>query len=143
MKVTLHHPESKQGFPVILDEDGNVMPVAAGIAAVLEKVGMTYPVFAACCGIDTSTLRQYGSSRNITANVLNMLALVLEDPSGARKKYATREALKLTPIEKDVLVRNKKGENWAEIGRSYGFSRQRAFQIAETAKGKLPKRGGE
>lgn len=145
MKVTLYHPSSEQGFPVILDDDGNLMDVAEGIAAVLERIDMSYPVFAACCGVDPSTLRQYGrrsvEHHNVTANVLNMLGLVLEDPVGARKKYAA--AISLTPIEKDILTRHKNGESWAGIGRTLGLSRQRVFQIAETARGKLPKRGGE
>jgi len=140
MKVTLHHPASKEGYPVILDDDGTVMSDQEGIAAILQKVGMSYPEFAAVCGIKPITLRQYGNCRVITANVLNMLRLVLEDVKAVRAKHVPPP---LNQKEKRVLALLKKGDGWAEIGRKMGFTRQQAFQVGEIANGKIAKvKGG-
>jgi len=43
----------------------------------------------------------------------------------------------LSPREKDVFIRHFQGESYDQIGHAYGFTRQRAYKLAKTARQKL------
>lgn len=135
MKVTLEHPDSKHGYPVILDDAGSVMEIASGVSAVLTQTGTTYEAFAAYCNIKPATLRQYGRRANTPANVLNMLHLLLTSPDMVRR-HVTSTSLKLTEEERRVLAMLRRKMSFPQIGKELGISRQRAFEIAQAARGK-------
>lgn len=148
MKVTLDHPESKHGYPVILDDNGTVMPVDKGIETALNRVGVSYEQFAAYCDILPPTLRQYGRRCNAPANVLNMIGLILDDPKRIGD-HVTKGAMALTDMESQVLTMTGAGLTYSQIAaamsnnRKNKMTRQRAFQIAEAARGKLDMPKGE
>lgn len=135
MKVTLDHPASKHGFPVILDDDGKVMDEAAGIAAVLERAGVTVAEFAAFCDILPDTVAKYGRGRRAPGQVLNALGLVLKSRGEVIGKSGQKPQFSDTELE--VLALREKGLSYAAIGKKLGIVRQRAHQIAQAAEGKL------
>lgn len=139
MKVTLKHPKSINGFPVILDDDDSPLSPAEGIDAVLRKTNTSPAEFAAFCGILPTTLRQYGRRDTVPANVLNVLTILLEDgPDAARAQAGP--SIQLTAIEKQVAAMVRKGMTYEQIAEKLGITRQRAHQIMEAAIGK---KGGE
>jgi DNA-binding NarL/FixJ family response regulator len=140
MKVTLDHPESKHGYPVILNDTGDLMEVAEGIAEAIRRSDCTYEQFAAYCNIKPATLRQYGRRAIAPANVLNMLGILLESPDAIRR-HVSADALKLTADEQRVLKDLRDCKTYAQIAKSMKVTRQRAFEIASAARGKRKKGG--
>lgn len=134
MKITLDHPDAKCGYPVIVDDDGNVMPEHVGIAAVLKKSGISHAAFAAFCGILPTTLARYGRQSKAPGHVLNALGQVL------KTKGSVAFAAKPKPLsktERDIANLRIRGKTFTEISRTMGISRQRAHQIAQAAMGKM------
>jgi hypothetical protein len=136
MKVTLNHPESKHGYPVILDDDGSLMNTAEGIEKGISKIGITPPQFAAYCNILPTTLSQYGRRTTTPANVLNMLGILLKDPKSAMS-HVSKGALELSDIEREVTTLKREGLSYVEIAKKLKIpTRQRVWQIAQAAAGK-------
>lgn len=139
MKVTLNHPNAINGFPVVLDDAGEVMRPSDGIALALNKTGTTPAQFAAFCGILPTTLRQYSRRTNVPANILNMLRILIEEgPQAARSKAGP--SIQLTKVERQVSGMVRKGMTFEAIAETLGLTRQRAHQIMEAATGK---KGGD
>lgn len=132
MKITLDHPSAERGFPVILDDDGNVMPEHDGIEAVLKKVNLSLPAFAAFCGILPTTLARYGRQSKAPGHVLNALGMVLKTKGAAAKGVSSN----LTKNEREILCLRAQGKTFTQIAKILGISRQRAHQIAQAADGK-------
>jgi predicted transcriptional regulator len=134
MKVTLNHPESVNGFPVIVDGDGNVVPQSEGIPAILEKTGVSIPEFAAYCGVLPSTITKYAKTNKTPGHVLNALGLVLKTKGEIVRKANPPE---LTATEQKIVALRDAGFSFGDIARKIGGSRQRAHQILQAAIGKL------
>lgn len=139
MKVTLNHPKALNGFPVVLDDEGRVLPPSNGIDAVLTKTSTSPAQFAAFCGILPTTLRQYGRRKNVPANVLNVLRILLEEGPDAARAHAG-DSIRLTSTERAVVAMVGKGMTFEAIAEGLGITRQRAHQIMEAAIGK---KGGD
>lgn len=131
MKITLDHPESKFGFPVIVDDAGRAFKKTnEGLLAVMDRLKLSPYELAAMCGLDQNTIAKYLDGSYVTpANVLNVLGLVM------RGRYKTPTST-ITKKEAQVVTLRKAGLSFAEIGKRMGFSRQRANQIHQMAKAK-------
>lgn len=143
MKVTLNHPKSKQGFQVIVDDVGRVIPDHEGMRLILGEKIITEPMLAAACGIEHRTLGLYGtkSRSRMPANVLNMLGLILE----CRSQEDIERVLNLprrTTVEQKVVRLHKAGMSFAQIALNImgddgePVSKARAHQIYVAAMGK-------
>lgn len=134
MKVTLNHPESKNGFPVILNGKGEVMPEDVGISAVLSRYGITHEEFAAHCGILPTTLNRYGRGAKAPGNVLNLLGTLIRTRGHS---IASGEVPKLTELESEILSLRARGNSFGEIAKITGLkNRQRVHQVYRSAVGK-------
>ncbi len=134
MKVTLNHPQAKDGFPVILNGKGEVMREDEGIKAILARLGITHSEFAARCGILPTTLHRYGRGARTPGNVLNLLGELLKTKGGAINNGPAPD---LTALEKKILSLKAEGKSFGEIAKLTGLSnRQRAHQIFLAATGK-------
>lgn len=80
MKITCHHPASSYGIPVILDDDGNVMDYAPGLATALDRLGWTWQRLALFWGHSTArSVERYRQGLAVPpAAKLNMLAVELD-----------------------------------------------------------------
>ena len=90
MKITINHPASKFGMPVILDEAGRPMEYPAGIRAVREKLKLTARELAEKCGVDERTVNGWEGGRTPGAAPLNMIGKLLEEQRPAPTHDGTR-----------------------------------------------------
>jgi len=74
MKITIHHPSSSYGQPVILADDGAVMDYAAGIKAIRDKRGFSTQALADLCGVSRRTVEGWEQGRLPAAAALNVMA---------------------------------------------------------------------
>ena len=78
MKITLYHKESKNGYPVILGDDGRVLEYPVGITLVLKDLGWTREYAAKKAGYTSErSIEKFFTDRQPTANFLNVLAVGL------------------------------------------------------------------
>lgn len=137
ISVSLTHPASKHGLPVILDRDGNPMDWVDGIRQALEQANVSYAAFAVCCKIDEPLLRRYGVSCQVQPAALNMLKLLLDSPESFGQ-HLDPECFALTPFEEEVVRLRALGQTFEEIGRTrLGMVRQKVHLISGRAAGKL------
>ena len=76
MKITLDHPEALHGRPVILDDDGSVMPTRPGAIKFLRLMGIKNEQFAEMCCVSRHTVYSWlyaKSNRPVTTEALNVL----------------------------------------------------------------------
>ncbi len=77
MRVTIDHPSSSYGMPVILDDRGRVMDYAPGIKAARGKLGFTAAALADQLGVSERTVNGWEGGRMPTAQALNMIGKLL------------------------------------------------------------------
>lgn len=77
MRVTINHPASRYGQPVILDDSGQVLDYATGIKAIREKCGLTTQGLADLCGVSRRTVEGWEQGRMPTAAALNVMATLV------------------------------------------------------------------
>jgi hypothetical protein len=78
MKITLHHPASSYGVPVILDDAGNVMDYPDGFRAIRARLGLSVGDVGALCDCSPRTVQGWELNRPPSAAALNALGLLLE-----------------------------------------------------------------
>lgn len=78
MRVTIDHPQSCYGQPVILADDGRVMNFAPGIRAVRYKLGLSAEQLATLCGVSRRTVEGWEQGRVPTTAALNVMGKLLE-----------------------------------------------------------------
>ena len=75
MRVTTNHPASCYGFPVILDDNGEVMDYPEGVKAIRKLVGMNTTKLGELCGASRRTVENWEGGRfPPPANALNVMA---------------------------------------------------------------------
>lgn len=79
MKVTIDHPASSCGIPVILDDDGNPMDYAAGVKEIRRRLDLTAAELAAKLGVSTRTVNGWEIGRMPKTAALNMLGKLLRE----------------------------------------------------------------
>lgn len=85
MKITIDHPSSSYGQPVILDDAGEVMDYAAGIKAARAKLGLTVAALGEKLGVSGRTVQGWESGRMPETSALNMLGKLLRDAEALQK----------------------------------------------------------
>lgn len=74
MKITIDHPASSYGQPVILDDSGHVMDYAAGIRMIRERLSMSCADMAKVTGGSPRTVESWEQGRLPSAQALNALS---------------------------------------------------------------------
>lgn len=79
MKITTQHPASSYGFPVILDDNGEVMDYPQGVKAVRKLAGMSTTSLGELCGASRRTVENWEGGRfPPPANALNVMAELIK-----------------------------------------------------------------
>lgn len=78
MRITLNHPASSYGIPVILDDTGKVMDPGPGVSAVRKTIGWSRPVFASMCNVSIRTVEAWETRIPVPASALNVLKVGLK-----------------------------------------------------------------
>lgn len=79
MKVTIDHPASSYGVPVIIDDDGNPMDYAAGVKEIRRRLDLTAAELAAKLGVSTRTVNGWEIGRMPKTAALNMLGKLMRE----------------------------------------------------------------
>ena len=74
MRITLNHPASSYGIPVILDDDGKLMDYGPGVKTIREKAGMTTQQLADEIGVSRRTVEGWESGRMPSTLALRAIA---------------------------------------------------------------------
>lgn len=77
MKITIDHPASSYGQPVILADDGSVMDYAPGIKALRDRLGLSNQQLAEHCGVSGRTVEGWEQGCVPTAAELNVMTALL------------------------------------------------------------------
>lgn len=85
MKVTLDHPFSSYGMPVIVSDDGKLLDYWCGIKAVRKKLSFSTQDLANACGISRRTVEGWEQGRMPTAAALNVMGQMLRGLPASRK----------------------------------------------------------
>lgn len=138
MKVTFNHPDSRHGFPVILNDAGERMPDAEGLEAGLRMTGISKYQFCGALGVSASALYSYGRNIRMPANVLNLLGLLLEAKT-EKQRMAVLKLPRRSPDEARVFKMHEvDGLSFAEIGRRLSLTRERVRQVYNYSQAKMP-----
>ena len=74
MQVTCLHSASKKGIPVILDDDGDVMPYAKGLTAILKYLQISRAQLAQMMGYKSArSIEKFWQGTTPPAYLLNIL----------------------------------------------------------------------
>ena len=74
MQVTCLHSASKKGLPVILDDDGDVMPYAKGLTAILKYLQISRAQLAQMMGYKSArSIEKFWQGTTPPAYLLNIL----------------------------------------------------------------------
>lgn len=82
MRITIDHPSSSYGVPVILADDGSVMDYAPGIKAIRAKLGLTARQLGDALGVSERTINGWEGGRMPEVAGLNMLGKLLRGKKG-------------------------------------------------------------
>lgn len=78
IRVTLDHPASQFGMPVVLTDDGQPMDAREGVRAIRRLLGVNVSTLAGKCGVSPRTVEDWEQGRRPpNAANLNMLGLLL------------------------------------------------------------------
>jgi len=78
MTITCDHPASSYGVPVIIDDGGRVMDYAAGLTAVLDRLGWDRDRAAQEAGYRSKrSIERYWQGQPPSARLLNRLGVEL------------------------------------------------------------------
>jgi DNA-binding transcriptional regulator YiaG len=78
MKITIDHPASSYGVPVVLADDGAPMDYAAGIKALRELRGLSTQALADLCGVSRRTVEGWEQGRMPTTAALNVMSRLVK-----------------------------------------------------------------
>ena len=79
MKITIDHPASSYGIPVILDDAGNLVDYAPGIRAIRTKLGLNTAQLGSEIGVSGRTIENWEQGRLPSASSLLRLAHLLKN----------------------------------------------------------------
>ena len=79
MKVTCNHPKSSHGLPVVLGDDGEIIPHKVALKRVRKRLGVRSREFSEILGCNLSSLNKHLGGRPATAQILNMLGVILAE----------------------------------------------------------------
>jgi transcriptional regulator with XRE-family HTH domain len=97
MKITLHHPASSYGVPVILDDEGNVLSYPDGFRAIRARLGLSVGDVGALCDCSPRTVQGWELNRPPSAAALNALGLLLErEQNGGKPPKPAKTARRAT-----------------------------------------------
>jgi len=97
MKISLHHPASSYGVPVILDDEGNVMDYPDGFRAIRARLGLSVGDVGALCDCSPRTVQGWELNRPPSAAALNALGLLLErEQNGGKPPKSAKTARRST-----------------------------------------------
>ncbi len=74
MKITIDHPASSYGQPVILDDDGSLMDYALGIKVIRTRLNMSTADLARHCGGSPRSVEKWEQGRMPSAQALNAMS---------------------------------------------------------------------
>jgi predicted transcriptional regulator len=77
MRVTIDHPSSSYGIPVILADGGELMDYAPGIKAIREKLSLSTQNLADACNVSRRTVEGWEQGRMPAAAALNVMGALL------------------------------------------------------------------
>jgi DNA-binding XRE family transcriptional regulator len=78
MKITTNHSASSYGFPVVLNDNGEVMNPGPGCQAARERLGLSRAELAELSGLSPRTIEGYEHGRpGLPANLLIVLCGLL------------------------------------------------------------------
>ncbi len=80
MKITCEHSASSYGVPVILDDDGRLMPYDNGIRTLRLRLTLSTQQLADACGCSRRTVEGWEQGRAPEAAALNVMAALLKRP---------------------------------------------------------------
>jgi DNA-binding transcriptional regulator YiaG len=97
MKITLHHPASSYGVPVILDDAGDVMTYPAGLKLIRARFGLSVRDVGALCDVSPRTVESWEGNRPPSAAALNALGLLLDrEQTGGKPPKPAKTARRAT-----------------------------------------------
>lgn len=76
MKITLHHPASAFGMPVILDPEGKLMKYDNGIKLLRKRLRLSTRALGAICGVSHRTVEKWEAGQAPPAFALNAMSLL-------------------------------------------------------------------
>jgi len=76
MKITLHHPASVFGMPVILDPEGKLMKYDKGIKLIRRRLRLSTRDLGAICGSSHRTVEKWEGGQVPPAFALNAMSLL-------------------------------------------------------------------
>lgn len=145
MKVTTNHPKSHRGIPVVLDDEGKVIPHHRAIKLVIERASITPAQFALGAGISLSAVNAYlYRNAKIPARVMNVLGSIVDALNTNPTPEILTEVLRIPPpdaVEKQILKLHESGLSCAAIAQivkvdGKTVSRARIHQLLQQGKGK-------
>lgn len=77
MRITIYHTSCTNGVPVILDDNGDVLPTAMGIKKLRQKLGLTAGEFGSICGYSEKTVNGWEQGKKPVVAALNMMQKIL------------------------------------------------------------------
>lgn len=80
MTITTDHPASQFGWPVILDDAGEVLDHAAGFRSARERLGLMRHELAPHLGVSERSIEGWENGRRtIPCEALNMMGILLRE----------------------------------------------------------------
>lgn len=80
MKITIEHPASSYGMPVILNYVGQVMSYKEGIKTLRRSKGLSVQQLGAICGVSHRTVQGWESGKLPSAAAMNAMSNLLANP---------------------------------------------------------------
>ena len=74
MKITIDHPDSAYGMPVILNDAGKPMKYALGIKTIRKRLRLSTTDLGAMCGVSRRTVESWETNRPPPAAALNVMS---------------------------------------------------------------------
>jgi len=80
MKITINHPSSSYGMPVILDDTGQPMDYADGVREIRARYKLNTQQFGVICGVSGRTVEGWEQGRPPSAQALLSIAQLINKP---------------------------------------------------------------
>ncbi len=92
MKITLDHPASSYGVPVILNAKDEVMDYAEGVRAIRRNLALSTKALGAMCGVSHRTVESWEYSVGVpSAAALNVMSRLPLDTVVPRPRRMLRK----------------------------------------------------
>ena len=104
MKITCNHSASSYGFPVILNDNGDVMDYAPGIKLFRKKLGLTTIQLGQKCGVSGRTIENWEQGRMPSVAALNAMSLLIPKTRKELKGFTIVEMLAATALLSMIAI---------------------------------------